>query len=78
MIHVLATINLKPDTRDAFLQIFNELVPDVLSEDGCIDYFPTVDVKTDLENQPMDAAMDERSTCQTDGCPPFHATEFQQ
>ncbi len=48
MIHVIATIELKPDTRDAFLALFHELVPKVLEEDGCITYGPTIDVDANL------------------------------
>jgi len=48
MVHVIATINLKPDTRDAFLALFHELVPKVTDEDGCISYIPTIDVEANL------------------------------
>ncbi len=48
MVHVIATINLKPDTRDAFLAKFHELVPKVIAEDGCISYQPTIDVDANL------------------------------
>ena len=43
MIHVIATINLAEGTRDLFLEEFHKLVPDVHAEDGCIEYFPTID-----------------------------------
>lgn len=46
MIHVIASIELKPGTRQAFLAEFNKLVPHVLAEDGCIEYGPTIDVPT--------------------------------
>lgn len=48
MIHVIATINLNPGTRDAFLEIFHDLVPKVLEEKGCITYGPTIDVDANL------------------------------
>jgi quinol monooxygenase YgiN len=44
MIHVIATIQLNPGTRAAFLKEFHRLVPFVQAEDGCIEYGPTIDV----------------------------------
>lgn len=46
VIHVIATINLAPGTRDRFLAEFHRLVPLVRAEDGCIEYGPTVDEPT--------------------------------
>ena len=43
MIHVLAIITVKPGMRDAFLEAFRANVPNVLAEQGCIEYGPTVD-----------------------------------
>ena len=51
MIIVIATITLKPGTRDSFLAEFNQIVPPVLQEEGCIEYGPTVDADTPIENQ---------------------------
>jgi quinol monooxygenase YgiN len=51
MIHVLAGIELKPGTREAFLAIFKANVPAVLAESGCLRYEPTVDVDTGLPAQ---------------------------
>lgn len=51
MIHVIATIELQPGRRDAFLAEFHRLVPEVLAEPGCIDYGPTVDAQTDIGAQ---------------------------
>lgn len=51
MIHVIATINLKPGTRDQFLIEFLKLVPLVLEEAGCIEYGPAIDAKTDIDAQ---------------------------
>jgi quinol monooxygenase YgiN len=42
MIHVVATVLLKPGTRAAFLSEFRKLVPLVRAEDGCIEYSPAV------------------------------------
>lgn len=52
MIHVLATIEVAPGRRDDFLRIFNANVPNVLAEDGCLEYGPAVDVASGLDVQP--------------------------
>ena len=54
MINVIATITVQPGTRDEFLRIFNENVPAVLAEDGCIEYFPAIDADSGLEIQEKD------------------------
>lgn len=54
MINVIATISIKPGTREKFLEIFNANVPAVLAEDGCIEYFPSVDVDAKLDAQAKD------------------------
>lgn len=51
MIHVIATIELVPGGREAFLVEFHKIVPAVLAERGCLDYGPTVDLPTDLPAQ---------------------------
>jgi quinol monooxygenase YgiN len=51
MIHVIATIELKPGQREAFLTEFRHLVPLVRAEPGCLDYGPTVDVPTEIPVQ---------------------------
>ena len=45
MIHVIATIILKPGQRDAFLAEFQRIVAPTRAEDGCIRYQPTIDVR---------------------------------
>lgn len=52
MIHVIATFDLHPGTRDAFLAEFHALVPLVLAEAGCVEYGPTVDVASGMAAQP--------------------------
>jgi quinol monooxygenase YgiN len=42
-IHVIAVITTKPGQRDEVLQAFRANMPAVHAEDGCIEYFPTVD-----------------------------------
>ena len=52
MIRVLANIEIVPGRRDEFLDIFRTILPDVLAEEGCIEYGPMVDIETTLEKQP--------------------------
>jgi quinol monooxygenase YgiN len=51
MIFVIATIEVKPGKREAFLAEFNKNVPNVRAEKGCLEYAPTVDAKTDIKAQ---------------------------
>jgi len=51
MIHVIATVEVKPGKREAFLAEFHKNMPNVHAEKGCIEYGPTVDVKTDIKTQ---------------------------
>jgi quinol monooxygenase YgiN len=48
MIHVIATVELAPGTRDKFLAEFRKLIADVRAEAGCIEYGPTIDAETDI------------------------------
>ncbi len=48
MIHVVATIELKPGLRDAYLELLRANVPHVLAEKGCLTYYPTIDTDTDI------------------------------
>ena len=57
MIFVIANIQVVPERRQDFIAEFQKIVPDVLAEDGCIEYGPTIDASTDLENQSTDAAI---------------------
>lgn len=52
LIHVIATIELLPGTRDAFLAEFAKVVPDVHAEEGCIEYGPAVDIASGSPAQP--------------------------
>jgi len=54
MIHVIATLQVKAGCLTEFLKHFKANVPNVLEEDGCIEYIPTIDTKTDLEAQQID------------------------
>ena len=51
MIHVIATIKVKPGTRDTYLAILKANVPKVLAEKGCIAYAPAVDVESGIPVQ---------------------------
>jgi len=51
MIHVIATIELVEGQREAFLREFHALVPLVRAEQGCLEYGPTGDVRTDIAAQ---------------------------
>jgi len=57
MITVIASINVVPDRVVEFVTLFNENVPNVLAEDGCIEYYPTVDIETGLDLQQTDPAV---------------------
>lgn len=51
MIHVLAVITAKPGLRPALLELFQANVPNVLAEEGCIEYQAAVDAATGLTVQ---------------------------
>ena len=48
MIHVIATIELKPGCRAKYLDILRQNVPSVKAEKGCLVYEPTIDIDTDI------------------------------
>jgi quinol monooxygenase YgiN len=52
MIHVVATLTVKPGTRARFLEHFARLEPLVRAEDGCIEYGAAIDVESGLGGQP--------------------------
>ena len=52
MIHVVADLQIKSGNREKYLEAFNALVPEVLAEDGCISYGPTIDIDSGLDVQP--------------------------
>ncbi|MCG8587315.1 MAG: antibiotic biosynthesis monooxygenase [Pirellulales bacterium] len=51
MIHVIATIETVDGQRDALVDAFRKLTPQVLAEDGCIEYGAAVDAATDIGPQ---------------------------
>ena len=52
MVHVVATIELHSGTKAQFLEQFQQIVPTVRAEDGCLEYGAAVDVPTGLPAQP--------------------------
>ncbi|GAW68586.1 antibiotic biosynthesis monooxygenase [Geoanaerobacter pelophilus] len=54
MICVVASITVKEGKRDEFLEIFNTNVPKVRDEQGCVEYFPAVDVESGIGVQKLD------------------------
>ena len=51
MIHVIATIELKPNCREDYLKILRDNVPKVKAEAGCLAYEPAVDIDSGLPAQ---------------------------
>ena len=51
MIHVIVTVELTPGNRDAFLDEFRQVVPQVIEEGGCLEYGPAIDVETNIGAQ---------------------------
>lgn len=54
MIIVLVSVKVKSDSHKAFIDCFKANVPNVLAEDGCIEYFPAVDFPTAMPPQQLD------------------------
>ena len=52
MIHVIASISTAPGRRSEVLKFFSALVPQVLAEDGCIEYGTAIDLENAIDNQP--------------------------
>ena len=53
MINVIASIYIKEGRLSEFVEIFKRNIPNVLKEEGCIEYVPTIDVLTDLSPQEL-------------------------
>jgi quinol monooxygenase YgiN len=51
MIYVIATIDLVPGTREAFVVEFRKIIADVRAEAGCIEYGPAIDAETGIPAQ---------------------------
>ena len=57
MIHVIASIKVKEDALDAFIDIFKSNVPHVLQEKGCLGYEPAKDLSMGLPIQETDPSV---------------------
>ncbi len=55
MIVVLASISVAPGRISEFLEVFKANIPSVRQEQGCIEYFPTVDLDASFPPQVLDA-----------------------
>jgi quinol monooxygenase YgiN len=51
MIHVIAAIEVEAGKRDEFIGHFKDNIPNVLAEDGCLEYGPTVDLQAEIPVQ---------------------------
>ena len=51
MIHVIATIELKPNCIEAYLKVLKDNVPNVKAETGCLAYEPALDIDSGLPAQ---------------------------
>jgi quinol monooxygenase YgiN len=51
MIVVLATIELVPGKREAFLHEFRQIIEPVRAEEGCFEYFPAIDLASGIAAQ---------------------------
>jgi quinol monooxygenase YgiN len=48
MIHVIATIEVHPGQRDTFIRQFEAMKPQVIAEDGCLEYGAAIALDTGL------------------------------
>ena len=55
MVCVVVAIRVKDGKVSEFVRIFRENLPNVHAEDGCIEYFPALDVDSPLGIQDKDA-----------------------
>ena len=51
---MIASIRVKEGSLDEYVALFKENVPNVLAEDGCVQYTPCVDAETGWEAQALD------------------------
>ncbi len=51
MIYVIATVEVKPGKREALLAELRRNVPNVVAEQGCLGYEPTLDAHTEIPAQ---------------------------
>ena len=51
MITVIASVELKPNAQAPFLEHFFELIPLVHREKGCLEYYPAIDIDSEITSQ---------------------------
>ena len=51
MINVIASIHIKENKKQEFIEIFKSNIQKVLNEKGCVEYVPTIDFPTNLPPQ---------------------------
>ena len=56
-IDVIASIRTAPGRREELIRIFKENAPNVLAEEGCIHYYPTVDIDSGSAAQELDKSV---------------------
>lgn len=54
MVVVIASIKVKPGHKASFIDIFKSNLPAVHAEDGCIEYFPSIDADAGVPVQVLD------------------------
>ena len=54
MISVIASVRVKADRIPEFIEIFKSNLPKVRKEEGCIEYFPAIDIDSGLPVQKLD------------------------
>ena len=54
MIHVIASVRVRPDALDEYIARVKENLPNVLAEPGCIEYSPCVDSDMGWKTQSLD------------------------
>src|SRR5690349_9565024 len=52
MIHVIATLHAAPGRGTDLLREFKQIVPQVRAEAGCLEYGPTLDIDSGIEDLP--------------------------
>lgn len=57
MINVIASIKVKKEQLESFIQIFKSNVSNVLNEEGCLEYNATVDFETKIPIQEIDSSV---------------------
>ena len=57
MVRVIASIHVKEGQLDKFIGIFKSNVPDVLKEEGCIEYVPNIDLPTGFPRQELNSSV---------------------